>query len=656
MIITYPLNGISYTAEDAESYLCTRTSGVFSSENHFMITITGDRQVTISPGLAWIRNSDFAGKSVLNTADVALNVPVADGALDRIDRVVLRFDKAMNSTSLKLLIGMPASAPVAPGISRTELVYDLALYDIRVPAASIRISSANITSNLLDESLCGIMRDGVTQIPTAQLQEQAGKLLDQIGEELAGVQEGALWLRKSGGVMTGAIAFENSAAAAQTRENMGLSQVAASGSFNDLADVPEDFGAEVDDTVTASGTNPVSGAAVAAYAQPVLVKKAVGDGAIAVEGAAEHSFVGLRIYGKTTQNGTPSPDAPVELVNVGEDGNIGVTVCGRNLQPYPYAENTKTQNGIAFTVMDDGTVVVNGTATAGTFFRFNTADAPIPGLEVGRSYIFSACPKGGAYNTYYARMLIDGQTTPETGSGIEFIAGSINYAYIYIAANTTVNNVVFKPMIRLATDTDETYESFKSPGNLTLSTPNGLPGIPIASGGNYTDENGQQWLCDEIDLDRGVYVRRITKRQLTSSSHNWIASTAIAGRYFFDYSHLTGVTPMCSHFVGVNTATRNVNEVGSNGGIQIVFNTNFATVEEWKTWLDANEVWLMYPIASITETALSDTELNTYETLRAFKPNTTVLNDSGAGMEVKCMSVDAEDFYNAITDYEGVAF
>lgn len=276
MIITYPLNGISYTAEDAESYLCTRTSGVFSSDNHFMITITGDRQISISPGLAWIRNGDYAGKSVLNTADVALSVPVADGALDRIDRVVLRFDKALNSSSLKLLTGTPASTPVAPAISRTELVYDLALYDIRVPAASISISSANIKSNLLDESLCGIMRDGVTQIPTAQLQEQvrqlmvilqdqADGLIGQLREEIAGVQDGSLWLLKSGGEMTGAITFANTEAAAQTRANMGLSQVAASGSFNDLADVPEDFGVEVDDTVTETGTNSVSGRAVAVY-------------------------------------------------------------------------------------------------------------------------------------------------------------------------------------------------------------------------------------------------------------------------------------------------------------------------------------------------------------------------------------------------------
>lgn len=46
---------------------------------------------------------------------------------------------------------------------------------------------------------------------------------------------------------------------------------------------------------------------------------------------------------------------------------------------------------------------------------------------------------------------------------------------------------------------------------ITLQTPNGLPGIPVTSGGNYTDENGQQWVCDEVDLERGVKVQRVDK-------------------------------------------------------------------------------------------------------------------------------------------------
>ena len=271
MIITYPLNGITYTAEDAESYLCTRTSGVFSSDNHFAISITDSREVTISPGLAWINNGDYTGKSVLNTESVSLAVPVADGALDRIDRIVLRFDKAQNRSDLLLLSGFPASSPIAPAISRTELVYDLALYDIKVPAASVNIEIGNITNNLLDETLCGLMRDGVTGIPTAQLQQQVAELMDvlqaqadamieELRDEIAAVKDGSAWLLKSGDVVTGAIGFADETVAAQTRANLGLANVAASGSYNDLSDKPT-----IDSSVMATGTNAVSGKAVADY-------------------------------------------------------------------------------------------------------------------------------------------------------------------------------------------------------------------------------------------------------------------------------------------------------------------------------------------------------------------------------------------------------
>ena len=54
---------------------------------------------------------------------------------------------------------------------------------------------------------------------------------------------------------------------------------------------------------------------------------------------------------------------------------------------------------------------------------------------------------------------------------------------------------------------DEEYKK----QTLTLKTPNGLPGIPVSTGGNYTDSNGQQWVCDEIDLARGKYVQRVKK-------------------------------------------------------------------------------------------------------------------------------------------------
>lgn len=66
---------------------------------------------------------------------------------------------------------------------------------------------------------------------------------------------------------------------------------------------------------------------------------------------------------------------------------------------------------------------------------------------------------------------------------------------------------------------------------ITLQTPNGLPGIPVTSGGNYTDENGQQWVCDEVDLERGVKVQRVDKTSFentkTLAEQNAILATPV---------------------------------------------------------------------------------------------------------------------------------
>lgn len=196
-IVTYPLNGIDFSAYDAETYLCTRTSGVFSSDSDFKASVTGDRQVTISPGLAWIKNSDFSGKSVCNTEPVPVEIPIADGTRPRIDRIVLRFDKARNESSIVLKQGTPSSAPAAKDVERTELVYELGLCTVYVKAASTIISNGDVTSTLLDESVCGLMRDGVTGIPTSQLQEQVYDLINDLREVIAGVESGTQMMLKA---------------------------------------------------------------------------------------------------------------------------------------------------------------------------------------------------------------------------------------------------------------------------------------------------------------------------------------------------------------------------------------------------------------------------------------------------------------------------
>ena len=171
-IITYPLNGVTYDAEDVSTYLCTRTSGVYAKDSNYAVSVTGPRQITVAPGLAWINYDDFKGVSACSREAVALTVPDADSTLSRIDRVVLQFDTAANLTAVKLKTGTPAAAPEPPDILQNHNQYELGLCTVSVPAGSSVVTAADITDTRTDEAVCGLMRDGVTGIPTAQLVEQ----------------------------------------------------------------------------------------------------------------------------------------------------------------------------------------------------------------------------------------------------------------------------------------------------------------------------------------------------------------------------------------------------------------------------------------------------------------------------------------------------
>ena len=184
-IITYPENGIRYYADDASGYLSTRLSGVYSADEDFAVTANGDLTVTVSAGQAWVRPARFRGRSIIMEQPETVTLTAADAVRSRIDRLVLRYDAAARKTSLTVLTGTPDSAsPTAPEITRTALVYDLCLADIRRPAGSTVVTAADITDTRADEAVCGVMRDGVTGIPTAQLQAQALALTTQLSTEL----------------------------------------------------------------------------------------------------------------------------------------------------------------------------------------------------------------------------------------------------------------------------------------------------------------------------------------------------------------------------------------------------------------------------------------------------------------------------------------
>ena len=145
-IITYPENGITYDADDASGYLATRLSGVYSAEEDFAVTAQGGLSVQVSAGQAWVRPARFKGRSIIMEQPTTVVLTEADPVRSRIDRIVLRYDAAAKKTSLQVLDGTPDSAaPAAPEISRTELVYDLCLAEIRRPAGSTSVTAADIT-------------------------------------------------------------------------------------------------------------------------------------------------------------------------------------------------------------------------------------------------------------------------------------------------------------------------------------------------------------------------------------------------------------------------------------------------------------------------------------------------------------------------------
>lgn len=168
-IVLYPADGYDFDAADVAAYLAGLTSGVFSSAEDFPVTAAGGLKVTVGAGRGWVHPSRFTGYSITKREADTLTLPLADPSLPRIDRIVMRYDAGARAASLQVLQGTASSTPTAPAISRTELIYDLCLAEITRPAGSTAVTTGQITDTRLDEKLCGIVRDGVTHIPTAEL-------------------------------------------------------------------------------------------------------------------------------------------------------------------------------------------------------------------------------------------------------------------------------------------------------------------------------------------------------------------------------------------------------------------------------------------------------------------------------------------------------
>ena len=190
---------------------------------------------------------------------------------------------------------------------------------------------------------------------------------------------------------------------------------------------------------------------------------------------------------------------------------------------------------------------------------------------------------------------------------------------------------------------------------LTLSTPNGLPGIPVKSGGNYTDESGQQWIADVKDYGTGKYTQNVQKVVLDGSEdEDWVAeNTTIRERYSLrlqpeaKISDTTnGATSMNSNLpLGRKGGTYSIPNIytiaESAESSQLFVSLNGTeTLSEFKQYLQQSPMTVLYQLATPIVTDISAEEMEAYNALKTYTPTTVISSDSGVWMKADLVDSD----------------
>lgn len=284
-ITTYPLDGITYDAADAAGYCATRTSGVYSAEADFAVTPAGGMRITVSAGQAWVHPARWVGYSIQMRTATTLEMPVADGSRGRIDRVVLRFDAATRGSRIQVLQGAVGTS-TPPELTRSARVYDLCLAQITRPGGSTSISAGQITDTRADETLCGLMRDGVTGIPTAQLQAEARAKVAAL-EESATASAKAAKASETAAAASAAQAAKSQQAAKASEQAAKTSETASSASAGQAAKSQQ--AAKTSETASASAQAAAANSASAAKASERAAAASAANAASAAKAAVKEA-------------------------------------------------------------------------------------------------------------------------------------------------------------------------------------------------------------------------------------------------------------------------------------------------------------------------------------------------------------------------------
>lgn len=347
--------------------------------------------------------------------------------------------------------------------------------------------------------------------------------------------------------------------------------------------------------------------------QNVLVGSETGN-PVSCNDAYSAPLCGLNVYGKSTQDGTPMPDAPVPIVSAGDSGSVAVKVTGKNLF-YEQEFQEYFINSVANTV---------GLATGNV--------SCVLQVVTGAKYYVTRSKIGDKFRAAVVDKLptSGNPVTPSSGINADSkrqIEISATSKYMVIQCE---DEAAFSELM-VSLDSSTAYSPYREQ-LLTLLTPNGLPGIPVTSGGNYTDPQGQQWVCDEVDLERGVKVQRVNAVDLSTcaitGTTNLVATKRLAIRLPLKGKDYT-VEALCNRLPYLVSFTSDtIHFYVDTNNAQVFIPIGAKNPEE-------GEYILFYVLDAPIETPLTPAEIAAYKAITAYAPDTVVQASDGAGVKLE---------------------
>lgn len=251
------------------------------------------------------------------------------------------------------------------------------------------------------------------------------------------------------------------------------------------------------------------------------------------------------------------------------------------------------------------------------------------------------------------RQVMDGEyKVMSTHNGVtvyEFTANTNGYFGVTFRDTTSIDKVWdASNTIQIEKGSTATaHEEFK--GYQSINVLRSLHGVPVDSGGNYTDEDGQQWVCDEVDFARGVYVKRVGTATLTGTEA-WSEGSSIENgmhRFYIYVNDLLPVTSgygMSTHYVRTSLRSHEIDSecvrFGDNNKAMFFYSSTITNVEDWQNYVaglyeSGTPIKVEYVAETPVETALTPEEVALYAALHTYNPHTSIYNSVGAEMTSK---------------------